>query len=224
MAKKKSKKDNFSDNETFNENVEVTTVLPLVTDPSPQVTPTSLDSRPYYSPFADEEMDVYNESFNDEEIPPQTVFFDTPNNTDYDNIIGKVIVRKGRVIKYEIDKDQLWHQMLRIIWHRIKMSSGTACLLNLRTISKQITRECNIKSIAAVEGEVISLMSTKFGVKDIDSVKEPRGLKKLRGTAEFWGTVGSRTKHNRKRVARVYAVKDPTRIVKYIEGVIDVTK
>lgn len=222
MPKKEEKKKDLSVNMTFDESVNVsisiTPTLPVVTPVVP------LGKKPYHSPFENEEIDVYNESFVDEKPETLQVFFDTPNNTSEENIIGRVIVRKGRVIKYEINNDLLWKHLLYIIWHRIQMSRGTSCLLNLRTISKQITRECNIKSITAVEGAVIKMVSENFGVKDIDSEKEPRGLKKLRGTIEFWGTVGSRTKHNRKRIARVYAIIEPKEIVKYIEGEIDVKK
>jgi hypothetical protein len=216
---KKEKKKLSTDNTTFNESAVSSISVTTVTSAMTQVTPTY--TRSHYSSPVDEELEVYNQSFIDkEDIQPQ-VFFNTPNSTSEENIIGRVIVRKGKVIKYEIDKDLLWKQVLLIIRHRINMSGGTSCLLNLRTISKQITRECNIKSVAAVEGEVIRMVSENFGVKDIDSSKEPRGLKKLRGTIEFWGTVGSRTKHNRKRVARVYAIKEPKKIVKYIEGEIN---
>ena len=219
MSNKKEKK-KPKINTTFNESVVDSMTITSVSSITKQVTPTH--RIPRYSSPVNEELDAYNDSFIDQEdIQPQ-VFFQTPNNTSEENIIGKVIVRKGRVIKYKIDKELLWKQVLKIIWHRIKMSGGTSCLLNLRTISKQITRECNIKSIAAVEGDVIEMVSENFGVKDIDSTKEPRGLKNLRGTIEFWGTVGSRTKHNRKRVARVYAIKEPQKIVRYIEGEIDV--
>lgn len=221
MPKKKKKQAEFSGNVTMDESTQLATHY---VDVQPQPYEQFTDKQPSYSERKikhDESLLAYNDTFQDEE-PKIVVFGKAEQNTSEENIIGKVIVRKGRVIKYEIDSELLWKQVLRIIYHRIQMSRGTACLLNLRTISKQLTRECNIKSIAAVEGEVIKLMSDKFGVKDIDSPKEPRGLKKLRGTAEFWGTVGSRTKHNRKRVARVYAVTNPQKIIEYIEGVLDV--
>lgn len=130
----------------------------------------------------------------------------------------------GRVVKYEIDNTQLWEQMLRIIHHRIKVGGGKHCLLNIRTISRQITRTCNIKSIAAVEREAIKLMRQKFGVIDPTDDKEYRGLKNLRGTLNFWGTVGGRTKNNRKRVARVYQVTDGEKIMGFIERVIKIER
>lgn len=224
---KKKDKSEFSENTTFDESVQVSsnvTQEPFITHDQTSdihVTRNTSSKRRVFN----EELEAYNNTFIDDDEQPLVVVFGTPEqDTSGNNIIGKIIVRKGKIIKYEIDPDALWNEMLRIIHHRIMMSSGSACLLNLRTISKQLTRECNIKSITAVEGEVIRLMSQNFGVKDIDSPKEPRGLKKLRGTVKFWGTVGSRTKHNRKRVARVYAVKEPTAILEYIEGVINVER
>jgi len=231
VPKKKDLSKPIIDNVTFDESIQASSRLiePFSTDEPIINLTTDMPTKVYGGSrrlYYDEELGAYNSTFeNDPDEQPLVVVFEpVTQDTSGNNIIGKVIVRKGKIIKYEIDNDLLWNEMMRIIWHRIKMSSGTACLLNLRTISKQITRECNIKSITAVEGEVIKLMSQNFGVKDIDDVKEPRGLKKLRGTVEFWGTVGSRTKHNRKRIARVYAVKKPTAIVKYIEGEIDVKR
>ncbi|MBD3405102.1 MAG: hypothetical protein GF411_03070 [Candidatus Lokiarchaeota archaeon] len=170
-----------------------------------------------------EEVQVYNESFQDDsDVVTQLPFIVLEQDSSGNNIIGRIIVRKGQVIKYEINDELLWAHVLRIIHHRLKLSGKNGCLINLRTISKQIVRECNIKSIKSVEGALIRLMSERFGVQDIDSEKIPRGLKKLRGTAEMWGTVGSRTKHNRKRVARVYAIRKPLQVMEYIEGVIQI--
>ena len=96
--------------------------------------------------------------------------------------------------------------------------------MNARTISRQITREGNIRSISAVEREAVSLIRENFGVEDPQDPKVYRGLKRLRGTLSFWGTVGGKTRNNRKRIARVYEVNDGRKIMKYIEDVIKVGK
>lgn len=175
----------------------------------------------------DEILDAYNESFGVEKDTVIAIEEKCTQDTSGKTVIGSIIIRKGKIAKYDIDSGLLWTEVLRIIHHRIAMSRGTSCLLNLRTISKQITRQSNIGSIAAVEGQVIRLVSDKFGIKDIEDDEDdltPEGLVGLRDTIEFWGTVGSRTKHNRKRVARVYQVTDPKGIVSYIEEAIKIEK
>ena len=167
-------------------------------------------------------LETYNETFSVQDFSAIPIVDDIFNDTSDDEIIGTIVMRKGKVIKYEIDRDLLWIQVIKIIYHRINKSGGTPCLLNLHTISKQIERECNIKSIAAIEGKVIELVCEKFGVKDINDPKEHRGLDALRNTITFWGTVGSRTKHNRKRLARLFEITDVKRIMKYIEGELNI--
>lgn len=145
------------------------------------------------------------------------------NKDDDRYIIGDTVTRQGKVIKYNIYDDKLWNIIMEIFYHRIIVSGGTQCLLNLKTISRQITRTTNISSIAAVEQSVIRLVSERFGVRTKHGGKRPRAsISELKGTLKFWGHVGGSTANSRKRVAIVYQVIDGRKIMKYIEENTDV--
>jgi hypothetical protein len=179
----------------------------------------------------DEILDAYNHTFPDKEDKGEVDFSfsvtvdgikkNITHPDDQKIIIGEIIEKDGKVIKYDICPVKLWIELMKIIYHRVNAAAGTSCLLNVRSISRQITREGNIDSITAVEREVIKIFRTKFGVKDVDpNTREYRGLKKLRKTITLWTTLGNKKK-SRKRPVRIYQVQNGKKIMEYIEEELD---
>ncbi|MDF1538700.1 MAG: hypothetical protein P1Q69_07340 [Candidatus Thorarchaeota archaeon] len=136
--------------------------------------------------------------------------------------LGVPIMRDGRVIKYVIDYEVLWVFFLVILHYRL-MRGGDVCLINLRSISKQIKREGNIKSIVAIEKTLIDLVKWRFGVDVKD--KKPYGMERtideLVGTMEFWNSVGGRKSldgsEKRRSTAIVLQVSEGLSLIDYIK-------
>lgn len=168
---------------------------------------------------------AWNESFTEEEVEVSssiTVGQAINYTAQPEYIIGTHDWKNGKPSDYEIFEDDLWVHMLRFIHHRLTAAKGTSCLINIRTMSRWITEQANIKSMWAVEKAALKVFMERFGVSDVvDEEPEKRGWKKLRGTTEFWGTLGGRGSEGKKRLARLYQVIKPTKLMKYIEGEIN---
>lgn len=178
---------------------------------------------------SEEEMDIYNETFNENDdslsfsdsITVGNVYNWTTDEMEY--VIG---TRDGDG-RYVMFYDRVWERLLRVIYYRLQVVRGSSCLLNMRSLSEQVREESNIKSIVTIENTMIELLQTAFGVSDPEDPSEDHFRKsddiidELKNTLEFWGTLGRRTKSkkNQRRAVRVYQVKDGCgkKIMRYIE-------
>lgn len=173
----------------------------------------------------DEVEKTWNESFNDDEVEVSdsiTVGIAVNYTSPPEYTIGTHDWKDGKPSDYRIFDDDLWIHMLRFVHHRLSAVKGTGCLINIRTMSRWITEQANIKSMWAVEKAALKIFKERFGVSDdVDKEPEKRGWKKLRNTTEFWGTLGGRGAEGKKRLARLYQVTNPRKLMKYIEGEIN---
>ena len=176
----------------------------------------------------DEMQEVWNESFSDNEVVVSdsiTVGTAVNYTAPLEHEIGKHDWKDGKPSDYEIFDDKLWVHMLRFIHLRLSAARGTGCLINIRTMSRWITEQANIKSMWAVEKATLKVFMERFGVSNVvDEEPESRGWKPLRGTTEFWGTLGGRGAEGKKRLARLYQVTKPKKLMKYIEGEVDLER
>lgn len=187
------------------------------------ITPTQQFEHP-----EDEAEAVWNESFtnNDIEVSESITVGQAINYTyQPEYTIGTHDWKDGKPSDYEIFDDDLWVHMLRFIHIRLTAARGTGCLINVRTMSRWITEQANIKSMWAVEKAAQRVFMDRFGVSDdVDEEAKTRGWKKIRNTTEFWGTLGGRGAEGKKRLPHLYQVTKPRKLMKYIEGEIDLDK
>lgn len=134
--------------------------------------------------------------------------------------IGIEVKEQGKSA-YEVNKDALWEQVLRIV-HR-RATKGKRGLIGIRTICRQITEECTITSITIVEKNVIPMFKERFGIADPWEDREYNGYKGLRRTLKWWGTIGGESNPGR-RTKRIYEIINADRLIEYIEGEINIER
>jgi len=170
-------------------------------------------------------LEVFNQTCErgDFDITSITVSGGIVNMSDgtHKYFIGTERKEPGIPTKYKVDKEALWEQVLRIVHRRTCKSKNG--LLNIRTICNQIIEECTITSIKIVENNTIPMFKERFGISDPWEDKEYNGYKGLRGTIQWWGTIGGESNPGR-RVKRLYSIINATKLIEYIEGEIDVGK
>ena len=135
--------------------------------------------------------------------------------------IGTETIEEGKPKSYDIDDDALWEQILRIVYLRAR--KGSRSLISLYTICRIITDECTVTNMTIIGKHVVPMFKERFGVSDAGEDREYNGYKGLRGTIKWWGTIGGNSNPGR-RTKRMYEITNARKLIKYIEGEIDVEK